>query len=225
MENIHKLEKEQFKRLLTKENIKDIDDRFNVLEAFLQTEHHITAQDFIDFVNKKGYSFEPDFIKACLKFMCSMGFAKENRFKDRITTYEHKHLDAHHDHIICVKCGKIAEFNNEEIENIQLEIAKKNGFHMLQHKMDIYGICFDCLGKRETLIPLAFAKTGEKLIVKQFISGRRMQARLTSMGVRIGDKIEIITKQDAGQMVIALDYNRMIIGANMAKKILVEPVI
>lgn len=47
----------------------------------------------------------------------------------------------HHDHLICVKCGKIVEFVDESIENKQKEIADKNGFQISDHSLIIYGIC------------------------------------------------------------------------------------
>ena len=47
----------------------------------------------------------------------------------------------HHDHLICVKCGKIVEFVDESIEAKQKEIAKKNGFRISDHSLIIYGIC------------------------------------------------------------------------------------
>ena len=47
----------------------------------------------------------------------------------------------HHDHLICVTCGKIVEFVDEKIENKQKEIAKKNGFRISDHSLIIYGVC------------------------------------------------------------------------------------
>ena len=47
----------------------------------------------------------------------------------------------HHDHLICIKCGKIVEFLDEAIETKQKEIAKRNGFHISDHSLIIYGIC------------------------------------------------------------------------------------
>lgn len=47
----------------------------------------------------------------------------------------------HHDHLICVKCGKIIEFVDESIEAKQKEIAAKNGFRISDHSLIIYGIC------------------------------------------------------------------------------------
>ncbi len=47
----------------------------------------------------------------------------------------------HHDHLICVTCGKIVEFVDEKIENKQKEIAEKNGFRISDHSLIIYGVC------------------------------------------------------------------------------------
>jgi Fur family ferric uptake transcriptional regulator len=53
----------------------------------------------------------------------------------------------HHDHILCVKCGKVEEFLDEVIEQRQAEIARKAGFAMTDHCLYIYGICADCQKK------------------------------------------------------------------------------
>jgi len=50
----------------------------------------------------------------------------------------------HHDHIVCIRCGKIEEFIDETIEKLQHEISEKAGFKMTDHCLYIYGICKDC---------------------------------------------------------------------------------
>ena len=50
----------------------------------------------------------------------------------------------HHDHILCIKCGKVEEFVDEVIEQRQKDIAEKSGFSMTDHSLNIYGICKDC---------------------------------------------------------------------------------
>jgi len=47
----------------------------------------------------------------------------------------------HHDHMICVKCGKITEFEDHRIEEIQEEIASSLGFRVVTHKHEIYVVC------------------------------------------------------------------------------------
>ncbi|WP_286313454.1 ferric iron uptake transcriptional regulator [Turicimonas muris] len=53
----------------------------------------------------------------------------------------------HHDHLICVSCGKVEEFVDPEIEEKQKEISKKHGFGLVHHSMALYGLCADCQKK------------------------------------------------------------------------------
>jgi len=50
----------------------------------------------------------------------------------------------HHDHLVCVSCGKVEEFHDEVIEQRQIEIAKDNGFTLTDHSLNLYGNCPDC---------------------------------------------------------------------------------
>jgi Fur family ferric uptake transcriptional regulator len=53
-------------------------------------------------------------------------------------------LVLHHDHLVCVSCGKIIEFMNETIENLQKDVAIENNFKLQTHNMILYGICKEC---------------------------------------------------------------------------------
>jgi Fur family ferric uptake transcriptional regulator len=94
---------------------------------------------------------------------------------------------------------------------------------MLQHKMEIYGICKECLKKRETLISLDMAKPGERLIIKDVAGCSKARMRLLTMGLRPEDEIMVITNNHQGQVVIAADYQRFALGRGLARKILTEP--
>jgi Fur family ferric uptake transcriptional regulator len=155
--------------------------------------------------------------------MCRYGFAQQNQFENGAVRYEHRHLGQHHDHMICTKCRKIIEFENQAIEQLQSQIAATYGFHMLQHKMELYGICKQCLAQRELLLPLETAKTGEQLLIKGFNGCAKARLRLLTMGLRIGDRIEVVNNIGKGQLVIAADFKRLVIGRGLAQKIMVAP--
>jgi Fur family ferric uptake transcriptional regulator len=53
----------------------------------------------------------------------------------------------HHDHILCVKCGRVDEFMDETIEKRQRQIAADAGYEITDHSLYIYGICPDCRAK------------------------------------------------------------------------------
>lgn len=221
MKQLHDQEKEQFKKLFKQEGIDRFEDRFAVLESFLQIEGHVTVDDLARQLSKNGYRFEIEFVRETLKQMCNFGFASQNRFDNGQVSYEHRHLGQHHDHMICTKCRKIIEFENDALEILQFKIAKANGFYMLQHRMEIYGICAECSKDREKRMPLVMAKPGERLKIVDFSGGADARMRLTSMGFRLGDEIEVVTNQSTGQLVVAVDFRRYILGRGLAQKITV----
>jgi Fur family ferric uptake transcriptional regulator len=224
MKQLHIQEKEQFKKLFKQEQIDCFEDRFKVLEVFLQTEKHVTIDEMVGLLEKTGWSLDSEFVRETMKLMCRFGFAQKSRFDNGDLRYEHRHLGQHHDHMICTKCRKIIEFEEGRLEELQINIAAAKGFHMLQHKMEIYGICEECLKDRIQLMVLIMAKPGERLVLRDFNGGPNARMRLLSMGLRLGDEIEVISNNHQGQMAIAADNKRYVLGRGFAQKILVEPV-
>ena len=223
MKQIHIQEKKQFKKLFKQEKIDHFEDRFKVLEVFLQTEKHVTIDELVEFLERTGWRLEDSFVRETMELMCRFGFAYKSRFNNGALRYEHRHLGQHHDHLICTRCKKIMEFKDEQLEELQIKIAAAQGFHMLQHKMEIYGICEICLKDRIQLMTLGMAKPGERLILKDFQGGVGARMRLLSMGLRIGDEIEVISNSNMGQMAIAADFKRYVLGQGLAQKVVVEP--
>jgi Fur family ferric uptake transcriptional regulator len=222
MKQIHVQEKQQFKKLFKQEHIDNFEDRFKVLEAFLQTEKHVSINELVERLDNNGWRLDSEFVKETLKLMCRFGFAHKSRFDNGVVLYEHRHLGQHHDHMICTKCRKILEFEENQIEQLQIKIAANHGFHMLQHRMEIYGICNDCLSERIQLLPLTLAKPGERLVIKEISGGAGAKMRLLTMGLRTDDKIEVITNNNQGQLAIAADLKRYVLGRGLAEKIMVE---
>jgi len=223
MQRTHLQEKKQFKKLFKQEQIDNFEDRFRVLETFLQTEQHVTASELHDIMVQSGNPLTPELVQDTLKLLCYYGFAEKHSFNNGTIRYEHHHLGQHHDHMICTKCRKIIEFSNDQIETLQVNVAATFGFHMLQHKMEIYGICSECRQDRTDHLPLISAKQGERLKIQAFLGGSGARLRLMSMGLRIGDQIDVITNTHNGQMVIASDFKRLVLGRGLAQKILVTP--
>jgi len=223
MTKIHSQEKEQFKELFARADVDNFEERYRILEVFLQGEDHVTAAELSARLEKSGNRFSPEFIKETLKLMCRFGFAHKNRFDNGQTRYEHRHLGDHHDHMICTKCRKIIEFKNDQLEALQLQIAAARGFHLLQHRMDLYGICDQCFGKRVGQMPLTAARQGERLTIEEIIGGSGARMRLITMGLRAGDIIDVITNLNDGQIVVALEGKRYALGRGFAQKIIVKP--
>ncbi len=223
MKTSHRQEKEQFKRLFKQEHIDNFEDRFKVLEAFLTTERHLTARELEEMLTGSGHRLKLDFIEETLDLIRGFGFAHGYRFDNGEMRYEHRHLGQHHDHMICTKCRKIFEFKEDALENLQLKVAEAHGFHMLQHRMEIYGICSECLKERAPLMPLSMARQGEHLIIREITGGSAARMRLLSMGLRLGDEVMVVTNQGRGRIAVAVDFNRYVLGRGLAEKIRVQP--
>jgi len=223
MDPIHSEEKEQFKKLFQYDGIEHFEDKFRILEVFLQTEQHVTVNELVQILETHGMAFPPDFVRDTLNFMCRYGFAQKKCFEGDRVRYEHLHLGDHHDHMVCTKCGKIIEFRNEQLERLLVSVTARCGFHMVQHKLEGYGICSECLDKQTELMPLILIKSGERVVVRKFTGGPGGRMRLMTMGLRIGDIVEVITNMGGGQLVIAVDCKRFVLGQGLARKIMAEP--
>jgi Fur family transcriptional regulator, ferric uptake regulator len=215
-------EKANFRALLESITLDRVQERLEILDVFLDTEDHVTVDELLSLLNAKGFRLERDFVRRSMDGMVDLGFAQREAFKDQPIRYEHRHIGRHHDHLICTKCGKIMEFASDEMEGLQEAIASRAGFLMLQHKMEIYGLCAQCLGKRRSLLPLLLAKTGERVVIKEMTGGSIARARLAAMGLRPGDEIEIIKNDGQGRLILAHGNTRLALGKGVASKILVS---
>ncbi len=115
-----------------------------IMEIFLQTEEHLTIEDLHWLVRKKDPSVGHTTIYRTLKVLTEAGLAREVRFGDNKTYYEHHYNHEHHDHMICTECGKVIEFFSAEIESMQDVAAESFGFKPTHHSLRMWGICSEC---------------------------------------------------------------------------------
>lgn len=139
-----------------------------ILEIFLGTEDHLTADDLHWLVQKTDSSVGHTTVYRTLKLLTEAGLAREVRFGDGKTYYEHHFNHEHHDHMICTVCGKVIEFLSPDIEALQDEMADKFGFRPTHHSLRMWGVCADCQ-KQEADPHLAPSGAQPKVRVKTAI--------------------------------------------------------
>ena len=222
MINDNYYEKANFRALVEDDEIGRVEERLNIIEVFLNTEEHVTLEEMMKLLEDRGYDYDPEFVRQCMNRWVEHGFAQKEQFEGQPPRYEHRHLGKHHDHLICTKCGEIEEFRNEDMERLQVKVATAQGFHMLQHKMEIYGICSQCLSQRSPLMPLAMAKPGENVVIKDIMGGSHARSRLASMGLKRGDFLEIINNNGLGRLIVGHETMRLAMGRGIAQKIMVS---
>ena len=123
------------------------EQREQVLDIFLKIEEHPTINDIYDLVRKKHPQIGLATLYRTMKVICEVGLARETDFGGSIRRFEHKYKHQHHDHLVCLKCGRIIEVMSPEIEKLQENLAKKHRFKAVRHRMEIFGLCKNCKGK------------------------------------------------------------------------------
>ncbi|SOB60097.1 Ferric uptake regulation protein [Pseudodesulfovibrio profundus] len=117
-----------------------------IVETFLETEGHFSAEHLHDLVRSKVPDVGQATIYRTLKLLLDSGLADTIETGDGGALYEHAYGHDHHDHLICVHCNRKIEIFDETIEARQEEVAKQHDFKLTRHRMYLYGICPDCSG-------------------------------------------------------------------------------
>jgi Fur family ferric uptake transcriptional regulator len=143
---------QRFEGALRERGLKSTAQRDDIAKVFFATDRHFSVDDLYTAVRKVNPRVGYATVYRTLKLLKECGLAAERHFDDGQARYEPTEETAqHHDHIICERCGKIVEFNSEELERQQERIARFLGFVVSRHRMELYGICSDCReGKRAT---------------------------------------------------------------------------
>jgi len=115
-----------------------------ILETFLENEGHRSVEDIYHSVKAIDPRIGYTTVYRMMKLMIQCGLAREIELADGITRYEHLFNHEHHDHLICMECGNSIEFYNPEIEALQDAASAQLGFKVLDHKLQIYGVCSNC---------------------------------------------------------------------------------
>ncbi len=140
-------EKKIFLEHIQKSGLRRTAQRDLILEIFLRTEEHLSSEDLYWLVQKEDPSVGHTTVYRTLKLLTEAGLAREVRFGDGKTYYEHHYDHEHHDHMICTECGKVIEFFSPEIEALQDKMAEKFGFKPTHHSLRLLGICAECQKK------------------------------------------------------------------------------
>jgi Fur family ferric uptake transcriptional regulator len=121
--------------------------RVKILEIMERSSvRHLSAEDIYKALLEEGEDVGIATIYRVLTQFESAGLVTRHHFEGGISVFELDQVE-HHNHILCLKCGKVEEFVDEVIEQRQKDIASKAGFSMTAHSLNIYGICKDCQAK------------------------------------------------------------------------------
>ena len=132
---------------LKSEHLKLSSQREEILGIFYNSGKHLTAEELYDICRESVPNLGIATIYRALKLFCRIGICKEIFIDNGITRYEISDDKNHHDHLICTKCGMFVEIISPEIEKIQNKISSAHGFDLVDHRLNLYGICPQCRKK------------------------------------------------------------------------------
>lgn len=139
----------RFETFLRSHSFKLTPQRRRVFERAFQTHEHFSAETMYRWLQEES---GPKVSRATV--YRTLQLLLEGEFIEGLDTgrgeilYEHVLGHEHHDHMVCLECGRIEEFHDERIEAFQREAAKKKGFQIVHHDHRLTGYCRNCAKKR-----------------------------------------------------------------------------
>ncbi len=136
---------ERLAAYMNRKGLRSTAQRRLVTDLFFDSTDHLSIEDLLAIVRKEDPKVGYATVYRTLKLLKESGLAAERHFGDGVSRYEVA-SDEHHDHLICTECGKIVEFEHDEIERLQDELAANHGFKLSRHVHELYGLCESCQG-------------------------------------------------------------------------------
>jgi len=140
---IQDFDEASLKQIIRSMKLKVTTQRILILESLHQGRAHVTAQEVFELVHIKDSAIGFATVYRFLRDLAEAGILTELRMGGASARYELA-PQHHHDHLTCVSCGKICEFENHEIEELQERVAAQFGFRLTSHVLELYGRCRDC---------------------------------------------------------------------------------
>jgi Fur family ferric uptake transcriptional regulator len=140
--------RQRLQQYMARKGLRSTDQRKVIVETFFDSPNHVSIEELLTQVRARDKKVGYATVYRTLKLLSECGVAFERRFGDGLTRYELADAESHHDHLICVECGKITEFEEPKIEELQEKVAKRYGYELRNHKHEMYGVCSDCRRKK-----------------------------------------------------------------------------
>lgn len=129
---------------IKKAGLKVTHPRMKILELLESSDvRHHSAENVYRELMDKGEVIGLATVYRVLAQFVTAGLVERHHFESGQAVFELSEK-SHHDHIVCVVCGKVEEFYDEVIENRQKEVASEKGYEVTDHILTLYGKCVDC---------------------------------------------------------------------------------
>jgi Fur family ferric uptake transcriptional regulator len=144
---------EEFRRYLREHALPVTAQREQVASIVLESRAHLSVEDIEQQLRARGARIGKATVYRTLDILARSGMISERDFGEGFRRYERVPGHPHHEHLICVRCGKVVEFTNERLERLKALVAEEYGFEHHHHRLDIYGLCRECRQRDAATLP------------------------------------------------------------------------
>jgi Fur family ferric uptake transcriptional regulator len=145
--NVERLRK-NLEAYMATQGLRSTEQRRVIVDTFFESAEHVTLDQLLERVRTADHRIGYATVYRTMKMLTDGGIAHERKFGDGFTRYELADESAHHDHLICIHCGTIQEFEEPIIEELQERVAARYSFEVHHHKHELYGRCAACAEKQ-----------------------------------------------------------------------------
>lgn len=129
---------------LAENGLKLTRQRLAIADRFLASEGHLSAEELYQQLAVNGARVGLATVYRTLKMLVDAGLAQVRHFPDGAARYENVYGEPAHDHVVCLECGRILEFENTFMPQVYQQVFSDHGFVASGHRLVITGVCADC---------------------------------------------------------------------------------
>ena len=145
---------ERFRRWLRDQRLPVTRQRDLVAATVFESDEHLSVGAIARRLKERGERIGTATIYRSLELLVSAGLVRAHEFGEGFRRFEPAGGEGGHEHLICVRCGRVVEFANERMERMLPIIADEHAFQHQRHRVEIFGTCRDCLERElESIAP------------------------------------------------------------------------
>ena len=143
-----------FGRYLREQGLPVTHQREAVAEVVFGSEEHLSVDEIEHVLRSGGHRIGKATIYRALDLLVRSKLVAELDFGEGFKRYEHR-LSAEpiHEHLICLNCAAVIEFQSAEVHRIEASVSAQHGFRPTRHKLEIYGLCQKCVSAGVEVTP------------------------------------------------------------------------